>query len=136
MPDIMSKEERSKRMSLIRSEWTKPERFVHNFLKGNKVKHKMHPKITGSPDIIIPEKKIAIFIHGCFWHGCKKCYNPPSTNKAFWKNKLEKNMLKDKKDKKDTNHEGWKHIVIWEHEIPRNNPGKGIRNILKNLNLV
>jgi DNA mismatch endonuclease (patch repair protein) len=83
--DIMSKKERSKRMSLIKSKWTRPERLVHNFLKGNKIRHEMHPKIVGSPDIILKDKKIAIFIHGCFWHGCKKCYRKPMNNKHSWK---------------------------------------------------
>jgi len=60
MADIMSRKERSKRMSMIRGKWTKQERWFHNHLKGRKTRHKMHPKIKGSPDIIILEKKMLL----------------------------------------------------------------------------
>ncbi len=133
MPDIMSKEDRSKRMSLIRSKWTKPEKWLHNHLKGNKIRHKMHPRIKGSPDIIILEKSLAIFIHGCFWHACKKCYRKPMNNKEFWENKIVKNLERDKRNKKQLEKDGWKTLVIWECEIPRNNPNKEIRKILKKI---
>ena len=117
MVDILSKEERSKRMSLIKGKWTKPEKRMHNLLKGRKIRHEMHPKILGSPDIILKDKKIAIFIHGCFWHGCKKCYVAPSSNKEFWVNKLEKNVVRDKKNINVLRKHGWVVIIIWEHEI-------------------
>jgi len=77
----------------------------------------MHPKIAGSPDIIIREKKIAVFLHGCFWHGCKKCYRPPKSNKTFWKTKVQNNIKRDLKNEKLLRRNGWKIIRIWEHEI-------------------
>ena len=119
MPDIMSKEERSKRMSLIRSKWTNPEKLVHNYLKGNKIRHKMHPKTNGSPDIIIPEKKIAIFIHGCFWHGCKNCYRKPVNNKKFWEDKIKRNIERDKSNAKSLKKQGFKVITLWECDLKK-----------------
>lgn len=133
MPDILSQEERSKRMSLIRSKWTKPEKWLHNYLKGHRIKHRMHPKMKGSPDIIIPEKKIAIFIHGCFWHGCKNCYRKPTNNKDFWKNKIEKNIERDKKNLNLLKKEGWKTKIIWECEIPRYHPQEAIKGLITKL---
>lgn len=130
MADIVSKKERSRVMSLIKGKWTKQEKAFHNFLKARKIKHKMHPKIRGSPDIIILEKKIAIFLHGCFWHGCKKCYKAPESHRNFWRNKLMHNISKDKKDTAKLKKDGWKVMIIWEHQIPRHNPGKGIRPII------
>ncbi|MBI1972510.1 very short patch repair endonuclease, partial [Candidatus Woesearchaeota archaeon] len=78
--DFLTKKERSKRMSLIRSRWTKQETKVHNMLKGNKIKHKMHPKLPGNPDVLINNKR-AVFLQGCFWHKCPIHYKKPSSNK-------------------------------------------------------
>lgn len=126
----MSKEERSKRMSLIRSKWTNQEKWFHNYLKGHKINHKMHPRLKGAPDLILKDKKLAIFLHGCFWHGCKKCYRAPRTNKKFWKEKLERNISRDKQDQRQLKKQGWKVMIIWEHEIPRHNPWNEIRKII------
>lgn len=122
-------------MSLIRSKWTKPERAIHNYLKGHKIAHKMHPRMTGSPDIIIPSKKIAIFIHGCFWHGCKNCYKQPKNNKKFWKKKIENNKGRDRKNSRLLRKNGWKIKIIWECDIPRNNNALTMRKIIKSLKL-
>ena len=126
----MSREERSRRMALIRSKWTKPEKFLHNYLRGHKVKHKMHPKIKGSPDIIIPEKKLAIFIDGCFWHGCKKCYSRPVNNADFWKNKLISNKKRDRLNARSLKASGWSVIRLWEHAICKKHSFLRINNAL------
>src|SRR3989344_3584582 len=121
MPDIMSKKERSERMSLIRSKWTKPEKLMHNYFKGYKIKHIMHPKIDGSPDIIIPEKRIAIFLHGCFWHKCKHCYKAPKNNKMFWQQKINRNIERDGRNQRLLKREGWNVKIIWECDMEKNN---------------
>ena len=133
--DILSKKERSKRMSLIRGKWTQPEKWLHNFLKGNKMSHKMHPNLNGSPDAILPKKKIAIFVHGCFWHKCPKCYNEPAHNKKFWKQKAKMNTQRDKRNQKDLAKNGWSVITIWEHQITRHNPSNGLKKIISELRL-
>lgn len=133
MVDIMSREERSKRMSLIKGKWTKQEKWMHDYLKGHKIKHKMHPRMEGSPDIIFPQRKIALMLHGCFWHGCKKCYRAPSSNKKFWENKLEHNRNKDNLDAKKLKQTKWKVVTIWEHEIPRHYPKKKIMKTINNI---
>ncbi|MFA5333326.1 MAG: very short patch repair endonuclease [Candidatus Nanoarchaeia archaeon] len=115
--DKMTKAQRSYCMSQIRSKWTKPEVKVHNILKGNKIRHKMHPKIEGSPDIILKDRKLAIFIHGCFWHKCPKCYKEPKSNKKYWLPKIERNVERDNLNKKMLKKQGYKSLVIWEHEI-------------------
>lgn len=120
MSDNLSKEMRSKIMSSIRGKWTNPEIKLHNALKGNKIKHTMHPKIKGSPDIILKQRKIAIYLHGCFWHGCKKCYRKPRTNADFWRLKIKNNRKRDKECIKALESSGWAVIVLWEHEIEGN----------------
>ncbi len=130
MTDVMTKEQRSYNMSRIRSKWTSPERKIHNILKGRKVKHKMHPKIEGNPDIIISEHKIAVFIHGCFWHKCPKCFKAPSTRVDFWSKKIEDTIKRDKESTRKLKSNGWKIIRIWEHEI-RKDSYTAVKKIIK-----
>ncbi len=120
MPDIFSKKKRSWIMSRIKSKWTSQEKKIHNYLKSKKIKHKMHPKIGGSPDIIIPDKKIAIFLHGCFWHKCPRHYRKPENNREFWVSKINKNVIRDRKNIRLLRKSGWKTVTIWEHEIKNN----------------
>lgn len=120
MTDVLTPEQRSYCMSRIRSKWTKQEVRVHNWLKGNKIRHKTHPKIDGSPDIILKYSKVAIFIHGCFWHKCPRCYVEPKSRKEFWLPKIEKNVRKDIENKKILEKNGWKVMVLWEHEVKKN----------------
>lgn len=119
MADRITRKQRSFIMSRIRSKWTTPEKIMHNFLKGNKIRHKMHPKIEGSPDITLKDEKIAIFLHGCFWHGCKKCYRKPQNNKDFWKDKVKNNRARDKRNEKALKSNGWEVITIWEHDTKK-----------------
>ncbi len=128
--DILTKKERSKRMSLIRSKWTKQEKKVHNMLKGRKIKHKMHPKIPGNPDLLINSKK-AVFLHGCFWHKCPKHYKKPSSNKAYWMNKVEQNAKRDSKNKRILRSIGYNVASLWEHDINSN-----IHSCLKRLEVL
>ena len=117
MADIFSSEKRSEVMCKIRGKWTKPERRIHNHLKGRRIRHKMHPKIYGNPDILLKDSDTLVFIDGCFWHGCPVCKKGmPSTNKNFWKNKIRNNKKRDKKVSRKLRIEGWKLIRIWEHE--------------------
>jgi len=118
-------------MSRIRSKWTFQERKVHNYLKDKKIKHQMHPKIKGSPDITFKESRKAVFIHGCFWHKCPKCYKEPKSNIEYWLPKIKRNVARDKENIKQLEKAGWKVVIIWEHEIKKNF-GKAIRRMLSN----
>jgi len=114
----MTKEQRSRNMSLIRSKNTKPELIVRKYLFGKGLRYRINYNILGTPDIVFPGKKIAIFIHGCFWHlhGCK--YSTiPKTNTDFWKNKLTKNKIRDKLIKDKLTADGWNVYIIWECEL-------------------
>jgi DNA mismatch endonuclease (patch repair protein) len=124
MADNLSKKTRSYIMSQIRGKWTKQEKLLHNHLKGRKIRHKMHPKMAGNPDVIIPDKKIAIFLDGCFWHGCPRCYRQPTSNVKYWKNKIETNRKKDKKASILLRRQGWKVMRIWEHDMKKSIPNQ------------
>jgi len=119
MVDTLTEEQRSHCMSRIRSKWTKQEKTIHNYLKSRKIKHKMHPKIKGNPDILFIKTKTVVFLHGCFWHKCPKCYIKPKSNKAYWLPKIDKNVLRDKENEKLLKSQNYHVIKIWEHEIKK-----------------
>ena len=104
-------------MSRIRSKWTAQEKKIHNYLKGRKIKHKMHPSIHGNPDLLLTKTNTVVFLHGCFWHKCPKCYKEPKSKKEYWLPKLEKNVKRDARNKKILKQSGFKILTLWEHQI-------------------
>ena len=120
--DIWSKEKRSKVMSKIRSKNTKPEMLLRSALHKEGLRFRIHRKdLPGKPDIIFAKQKVAIFVHGCFWHYHKDCREGriPSSNSKFWQEKLEKNVAKDETVTEELRGQGWRVITIWECEIEK-----------------
>ncbi len=107
---------RSEIMSRIRSKGTKPEIIFEAALKAKGLKFKKQYGIY-KIDFAFPKEKIAVFIDGCFWHGCKKCYKKPKTNKKYWEWKKKYNAKRDKKQTLELKRSGWKVIRIWEHSV-------------------
>lgn len=134
MPDVVSKKQRSYNMSKIRSKWTFPERKLHNFMKSYKIGHIMHPNIPGAPDVMLKDKKVAIFVDSCFFHKCPLCYRAPASNTDYWLPKIEKNVKRDESNTKTLNDSGWKVIRLWEHEIKKD-INSCIRRVVKEANL-
>ena len=118
MADYNTKKQRSYNMSRIKSSKTKPELILKDALRGRYLRYQ--PKIYGKPDFASKKNKTVIFVDGCFWHKCPKCYREPKTNKDFWLPKIERNVERDKKVTKKLKSEGWDVIRIWEHEIKKN----------------
>lgn len=108
-------------MSRIRSAGTYPEKQLHTALKDIGLRHRMNPKIAGKPDAIIPSKKIAIFVHGCFWHSCKLHGHMPKSNLSYWQPKLVRNAARDKVNTMALKKAGWKVLIIWEHDVKAGN---------------
>lgn len=115
--DNLTKEQRSKLMSKIKSKWTTQEKKVHNYLKGNAVKHKMHPKNVPGADLLLSKSNTAVLLNGCFWHGCKKHFRAPKSNVLFWDKKIKGNLRRDKEVKARLKKNGFRILVIWEHEL-------------------
>ncbi|MBU2520575.1 MAG: very short patch repair endonuclease [Nanoarchaeota archaeon] len=130
MADVFTPEKRSEVMSRIRSKWTKPERTVHNYLKGHKIRHKMHPKMTGNPDVLLKDSNKVIFIHGCFWHRCPECFRKPQNRREYWMKKIENNIARHKRNVRKLRRDGWRVITIWEHEI-RKNPNMCLSRLIE-----
>lgn len=119
--DILSKEERSRRMSGVRSkgnrstEWKFRSALMRRGISG----WKMHVhKVPGTPDFLFSAQKLAIFIDGCFWHGCPKCRRPlPQANNTYWVNKLRSNVIRARRVTRELRRAGFIVVRIWEHKL-------------------
>lgn len=121
MADVLTKEQRSYCMSRIHGRDTQPELILRKKISSNKIRgYRVHYRLLGKPDIVFPRKKIAIFIDGCFWHKCPKCFPRLSTSKKYWVNKVGSNIRRDEKVTLELRRKGWRVIRIWEHEIRKN----------------
>ena len=112
----------SRAMSAIRAKHTTPERVVRKLLRENGLGgYKLHIKsIPGRPDIAYPKKRVAIFVHGCFWHGCPVCKPKlPKTHRAFWKAKIERNQERDARKTRELRRAGWRVFVLRECRLKK-----------------
>ena len=120
MTDKISSSARSKNMAAIKGKDTKPEIIVRRYLHKLGYRFRLHRKdLPGKPDITLPRFKTVIFVHGCFWHRHEQCKNSvmPKSNVAFWRKKLDGNVVRDKKNVELLKEQGWKVLVIWECEV-------------------
>ena len=86
-------------MSRIRSKNTKPEIEFRKYVWNKGLRnYRVHRKLPGKPDLYFGKSKVAVFIDGCFWHKCPKCYRSPKTNKKFWHEKIQRNIDRDMKN--------------------------------------
>jgi DNA mismatch endonuclease vsr len=111
---------RSENMARVKSVNTKPEIFLRKLLWHKGFRYRVnYSKLPGKPDIFIPKYNTAIFVNGCFWHMHENCKlsSIPKSNYDFWKNKLEGNVERDKKNYKELENMGIKVIVVWGCEI-------------------
>ncbi len=105
-------------MSQIKGKDTQPEVILRKALSDAGLRgYRLHCRLTGKPDIVFPKRKVAIFIDGCFWHKCPKCFKKPETNKEFWLKKIDSNVKRDKLVSAKMKKEGWKVLRIWEHRL-------------------
>ena len=116
MVDVVSPEIRSRMMSGIRGKNTKPEMIVRKGLHRLGFRYKLHEKkLPGKPDLVLPKYKAVIFVHGCFWHkhDCKY-FKWPKTRTEFWRDKINRNVTRDKLAISTLRSEGWRVSVVWE----------------------
>lgn len=118
MTDNLSKKTRSKVMASIRSKNTKPELAIRKILWASNKRYRVHDRtVFGVPDISNKRKRVAVFIDGCFWHGCKTCYKEPSTNVEYWRNKITKNKERRITVTERLLKDSWKVLEFWEHRV-------------------
>ncbi|MEJ8803662.1 very short patch repair endonuclease [Pontibacter sp. H249] len=123
---LTAQERVSRYMRGNKSKNTKPELILRKALWQEGLRgYRVHwPKAPGKPDICYPSRRLAIFVHGCFWHQCPSCKPvAPKTNITFWQNKFNSNKLRDSKYKLLYREAGWQRIVIWECQLAQNLAG-------------
>lgn len=116
MADIVSKEMRSKMMSGIRGRGNQSTeiRLAKIFRMRRFTGWRRGLPLIGKPDFVFQKYKLVVFVDGCFWHGCPKCYKRPEDNRKFWDQKLENNKKRDKIVTQALVKSGWKVLRIWE----------------------
>lgn len=118
--DVVDSATRSRMMSGIRSRDTKPEMTVRKYLHAKGFRYRLHTRaLPGSPDLVLPKYRTAIFVHGCFWHrhpGCRYTTTPAS-NVERWNEKFRANTERDARKHAELEAAGWRVIVVWECEL-------------------
>ena len=106
-------------MSRNRAKNTDPELTLRKALWSAGLRgYRLHARgVPGRPDIIFDRAKLAIFVHGCFWHGCPLHSRPPKANAKFWSEKFARNIARDVRKEKELVAAGWKVLTFWEHEV-------------------
>ena len=123
MTDIISRERRRWNMSRIKRRDTGPERALRSRLHQMGFRFRLDRKdLPGSPDIVLHRYRVAVFVHGCFWHrhsGCQLAYTPKS-NRAFWQAKFQGTKQRDRRSVRALRRLGWRAFVVWECDIANN----------------
>ena len=118
--DSLTPEQRSERMSRVKSRDTEPERELRRLVWGLGHRYrKNHDTVPGRPDLAFVGRKQAIFIHGCFWHrhDCPSGKRTPKSQVGFWRHKFKANVRRDAQVRRDLKAEGWRSLVIWECQL-------------------
>lgn len=119
MVDILTPAQRQLNMQRIRAKDTRPEIFVRRLLHRHGLRFRLHRRdLPGRPDIVLPRFRIAIFIHGCFWHG-HDCalFKVPATRTEFWVAKIAANRARDERAYEELSRLGWRYGCVWECAI-------------------
>ncbi|MDP2788404.1 MAG: very short patch repair endonuclease [Pseudomonadota bacterium] len=113
---------RSLLMGRVRHRGTAPELLLRQALWTAGLRYRLgsKPHLPGSPDLVFPGAKIAVFVDGCFWHGCPLHGSHPKTREAFWAAKITRNQVRDLEVDAALATMGWSVVRLWEHEIKTN----------------
>src|SRR5438552_356988 len=129
MPDLYSAATRSYVMSRIRGRNTKAEILLRHALWSAGLRgYRTHGSLPGRPDIIVTRVRLAIFVDGCFWHSCPKCLiRMPASRIDYWRPKLRRNKLRDRRVRGELRRLDWMTLRLWEHEVQRDSTGSAAR---------
>ena len=116
--DKVSPDRRSRNMARIPSRDTAPEMAVRRYLHARGFRYRLHRKdLPGKPDIVFARRRLCIFVHGCFWHGCSRCIDGTRavrSNQTYWLGKIAGNRARDERHRAALQAAGWQVLVIWE----------------------
>ena len=108
---------RSEQMARIRSRDTQPEVSLRKALWARGLRYRVHGRLPGRPDLVFGRNRVAVFVDGCFWHGCDEHYAAPAANSGYWREKLVRNQQRDRRVDAELTKQGWTVVRIWEHSV-------------------
>jgi DNA mismatch endonuclease (patch repair protein) len=120
MTDVFTPEQRSAVMRQVKGRNTSPELKVRRLLWAMGLRYRLHRKdLSGAPDIVLPGRRLAIFVHGCFWHGhdCARGARVPKQNRDYWTSKIGRNRARDLEHQATLVAAGWTPLILWECEL-------------------
>ena len=120
MTDVFTPEKRSSVMRQVKGKGTAPEVKVRRLLTAMGLRYRLHRRdLPGAPDIVMAGRKLAIFVHGCFWHGhdCARGARVPKQNRDYWTAKVGRNRARDEASQAKLAAMGWTPVVVWECEL-------------------
>lgn len=119
MADVFSKHKRSEIMSRVRGCGNRATELclINIFRQFSVVGWRRNQKLFGKPDFVFRDARLAIFVDGCFWHGCKTHRSTPKSNVEFWTNKIARNIRRDALVRRTLNADGWSVLRIWQHDL-------------------
>ena len=131
MVDVFTPAGRSRVMAAVRSRGNRSTELVLvTAFKEHKITGwRRHYRITGKPDFAFPHARLAVFLDGCFWHGCPRCGSLPTSNREYWKAKIERNTRRDRLQTKELKGRGWSVLRVWEHDLRAGTLERVVRRI-------
>jgi len=117
--DVLSVEQRSRCMAANRGQNTTPEVLLRKACWAEGIRYRLGAKLPGRPDFTMPKYLVAVFVDGCFWHGCPIHYQEPATRGEFWAVKVNRNCSRDLVVNQQLRTMGWTVVRIWEHTVRR-----------------
>lgn len=120
MTDVFTPEKRSAVMAKVKGRGTKPELQVRKALTALGVRYRLNRKdLPGSPDVVMAGRRLAIFVHGCFWHGhdCARGSRVPKANRDYWLAKVARNKARDAPAEAALTQQGWRVETLWECDL-------------------
>lgn len=120
MTDVYPPEKRSAVMRRVKGRDTTPEMKVRKALTQLGARYRLHRRdLPGNPDIVLPGRRLALFVHGCFWHGhdCARGSRVPKQNRDYWVAKVARNVARDERTRAELAGQGWRVETIWECEL-------------------
>jgi len=130
MTDYIDRKTRSRVMASVRSSGNRSteKRFRYALIKARVKGWRTQARdLAGAPDFVFDKEKIAVFVDGCFWHGCPHCYRRPHSSRKYWDEKVKRNMARDKRVAAKLRRNGWSVIRVWEHSLSK--PEKAVSRV-------
>src|SRR3990170_5808702 len=132
MTDIWPSKKRSEVMARIRKTDSSPEILLRQELRRAKVRFRTYTSLPGTPDIVVGSPMLAVFVHGCFWHGCPHHYRQPRSNVRYWSVKLRRNKARDRAIARKVRGMGWHAAVVWECQVKKD-PQRVVARLLRRI---